>query len=138
MYYSEYLRNKQRAAAKVISPPTGRDSSLWTQIKRYKNAGPVVTPLSAGQMLELSADAVIASKANASVCCTTMITAPTTLPATCCDLVVPALLPTNFYTGNKQDCCAVNLPPVKTKPCCDSLPRDSFLIRYRKRPTTSR
>jgi hypothetical protein len=38
----------------------------------------------------------------------------------------------------KPDCCPVNNPPIAPddKPCCPSLPPDSQLITYRKKPTT--
>ena len=137
MYCSEYLRNKKRAIFQIVSPPTGRDSSLWTQILRYKNSGEVVMPLSAGQMLVQSAEGALASKAHASVCCPDTIKVPTELAATCCDLVIPHRTPTNFYAGKKPDCCPVNLPPVGADiPCCPNLPKNTLLVRFKKRPTT--
>lgn len=137
MYASEYLRNKKRAMPQIISPPTGRDSSLWIQMQRYKNSGAVVQPISSGQMLQLSADGALASKGHASVCCTDTIKVPTELPATCCDLVIPPRVPTNFYAVGKQDCCPVNNAPIGGDlPCCPNLPKNSFLIRFTKRPKT--
>ena len=118
MYYSEYLRNKKRAAPQVISPPKGRDSSLWTQIQRYKSAGPIVTPLSAGQMLELSADGVIASKGHAAVCCADTITVPTVIAPTCCDLVAPVQYPRGFYGPVRPECCPINGPPLSALISC--------------------
>jgi len=143
MYYSEYLRNKKRAAPQIISPPQGRDSSLWTQMQRYKNAGPVVTPLSAGQMLELSADGALASKGHAAVCCSNTIKVATLLEATCCDLVVPnrkpdtQQYPKGFYGSPKPDCCPVNGPPLGVDvPCCPNVPNNTVLITWTKKPTT--
>jgi len=145
MYYSEYLRNKKRAAPQVISPPRGRDSSLWTQIQRYKNSGSIVTPLSAGQMLQLSGDGVIATKGHAAVCCTNTITVQTAVAGTCCDLVVPnnqpgsdtIQYPRGFYQPPKPDCCPVNGPPIAdTTPCCPGLPANTSAITWNKGPRT--
>ena len=119
MYYSEYLRNKKQAAPRIISPPSGVPSSLHTQIQRFKSSLPVVTPISGGQMLELSGDGVIASKGRIAVCCANTIKVPTTLPGTCCDLVAPTQYPRGFYGPVKPDCCPVNNPPVggQCTPC---------------------
>lgn len=96
MYYSEYLRNKKRSASQIISPPTGRSSSLWTQMRRYANSG------------------------SASICCADTIKAPTELPATCCDR--PVLYPRGFYGPVKPDCCPVNGPPIGPTCCLPSPP----------------
>jgi hypothetical protein len=139
MYYSEYLRNKKRAAPQIISPPTGRDSSLWTQMQRYKNAAAIPTAtLSAGQMLELSSDSVVASKGHAAVCCTSTIKEPTYIEGTCCDLVAPEQFPKGFYGSPKPDCCPVNGPPLGgDAPCCPDLPLNSWrFATFRKKPRT--
>jgi hypothetical protein len=138
MYYSEYLRNKKRAAPQIISPPTGRDSSLWTQIQRYKNAVAIPTATqSAGQMLLLSSDGVTAAKGNAAVCCATTITQPTALAGTCCDLVAPTQFPRGFYGARKPDCCPVNGPPIGGEtPCCPNLPPNTAEVIFRKKPRT--
>ena len=138
MYYSEYLRNKTRAAPKIISPPRGQDASLWTQIQRYRNSAPVVTPRSAGEMLELSSEGVIAHKGQVAVCCANTIKVPTTVGGNCCskDYVTPVQFPTNFYNAAKPDCCPVNGPPINKPPCCPGLPANTFLTRYRKKTST--
>lgn len=138
MYYSEYLRNKKQAAPRIISPPTGVPSSLHTQIQRFKSALPVVTPISGGQMLELSGDGVIASKGRASVCCSTTITTATTIPGQCCDLIAPTQYPRGFYGPVTPDCCSpVNGPPIKgTVPCCPNLPANTSEIIFKKPPKT--
>jgi len=130
MYYSEYLRNKKRAAPKIISPPTCRDSSLWTQMQRYKNAVAIPTATqSGGQMLVLSSDSVTASKGHAAVCCADTIRAPIELEGTCCDRVVPnrtpdtQQYPKGFYRGSKHfDCNPVNGPPLGAGTCCEPAP----------------
>lgn len=137
MYCSEYLRNKKRAMAQIISPPTGRDSSLWVQMQRFKQSSTGVGSMRTGQMLVQSAEGALASKAHASVCCADTIIAPTELPPTCCDQIVPPRTPINFYSAKKQDCCPVNLPPIGGDvPCCPDLPKNTLLVRFRKRPTT--
>jgi len=130
MYYSEYLRNKKQAAPRIISPPTGVPSSLHIQRQRFKNSLPVVTPLSGGQMLQLSAEGVIASKGHASVCCATTITQPTTLPGTCCDLIAPTQYPRGFYGPKRPDCCPVNGPPIggQCAPCPTYAPAPNQLV----------
>ena len=144
MYYSEYLRNKKRAAPQIISPPTGRDSSLWVQMQRYKNAVAIPTATrSAGQMLLLSSDGVTASKGNAAVCCANTITQPTLLDGTCCNLVVPnrteetQQYPKGFYRGSNQiDCNPVNGPPI-VPPCCTAdLPLNTSRVIFTKKPRT--
>ena len=136
MYCSEYLRNKKRAAAKIISPPQGRDSSQWVQMQRYKSAATIPTATqSGGQMLELSGAAVIAAKGRVSVCCPDTIKAQTEMPTTCCDLVAPTMYPRGFYGPVRPDCCPVNLPPLGgAAPCCPDLPKNSPLITWTKRP----
>ena len=137
MYYSEYLRNKTRASPKIISPPTGRSSGLWTQMQRYKNSVGIVTPLSAGQMLELSAEGVVAHKGQAAICCTKdLIKGPTVIAGECCDLVAPQQYPLGFYGAAKPDCCPVNMPPIgpKSVPCCPNLPKNTYLVTYTPRP----
>ena len=141
MYYSEYLRNKSRAAAQIVSPTRVRDAGLWTQIRRNMvSADPLVLPRNGGQVILLSADGVLAGKAGAAVCCGPTLRDQRTFEqeGTCCDLVHPALTPTNFYSAAKPDCCPVNNPSIAPddKPCCPSLPPDSQLITYRKKPTT--
>ena len=136
MYYSEYLRNKMRASPKIISPPTGRSSGLWTQMQRYKNSSGIVTPISAGQMLELSSDGVVAHKGQAAVCCAKdLIKVPTRIAGECCDLVSPLQNPRGFYGPVKPECCPVNLPPVGPNvPCCPNLPKNTYLVTYTKKP----
>jgi len=137
MYCSEYLRNKKRAAVKIISPPQGRDSSLWVQMQRYKSAATIPTATqSAGQMLQLSGAAVLAAKGHDSLCCANTIQVYTEKPATCCDLVAPTLYPRGFYGPAKPDCCPVNLPTLDGKaPCCPNLPNDTPFVTFTKRPT---
>ena len=139
MYYSEYLRNKKRAAPQIISPPTGRDSSLWIQMQRYKNAVAIPTATqSAGQMLLLSSAGVLGSKGNAAVCCSDTIKTPTVIAGTCCDLVVPEKFPKGFYIGSSQiDCNPVNGPPIIGEiQCCPDLPPNTSEVIFRKKPRT--
>ena len=75
MYYSEYLRNKKLAAPKIVSPPRGRSSGLWTQMQRYRN--------SRIQGLQ-SSESVLGAKGNAAICCVETITQPVTLATPCC------------------------------------------------------
>ena len=106
-------------------------------MQRYKNSGGIVTPISAGQMLELSSDGVVAHKGQASICCAKdLIKAPTMIAGECCDLVTPQQFPVNFYNAAKPDCCPVNLPPVGPNvPCCPpSTPKNTFLITYTHKP----
>jgi hypothetical protein len=134
MYCSEYLRNKKRAAAKIISPPQGRDASEWVQMQRYKSAATIPTATqSGGQMLQLSGAAVIAAKGHASVCCPDTIKVYTKLPATCCDLVAPTMYPRNFYGSAQPECCPLNFPPPEG-PCCPNLPNNSPYVIFTKRP----
>ena len=119
MYSSEYLRNKKRAAAQIISPPQGVPSSLRTQVVRYANSGPVTTPRNAGQVVLLSAEGVISNKGQQAVCCPSgTITTPTMIPPKCCDLINPKQFPRGFYGPVKPDCCPVNGPRVIRIPCC--------------------
>lgn len=137
MYYSEYLRNKKRAAPQLISPPQGRSSGLWTQMQRYKNSAPVHTPRNAGQVILLSSEGVIAHKGQVAICCADTIKVQTVLPPTCCDLVVPEQLPRGFYGPVKPDCCPVNGPTIGGDiPCCPDIPANSTLITWTKKPTT--
>ena len=148
MYSSEYLRNKKLATSQVISPPIGRPSSLWTQIRRYKSALPV-TPLGSRNgtnMLELSNDGVLAKKAQASVCCANTITASQTIAGCCAKGNGTNLVPTGtqqprgFYGPVRPDCCPVNNPPITTElncvNCPPTLPHNSSLITWTKPPTT--
>jgi len=137
MYYSEYLRNKKRAAAQIQSPTRIRDSGLFTQIRRYQSSVPQnLLPLSAGQMKLLSGEGIINAKAGAAVCCgPEQVTVEQ--PATCCDLMAPQRFPINFYSGKAQDCCPVNGPPLGGEvPCCPDLPKNSPLITWTKKPRT--
>ncbi len=138
MYYSEYLRNKKRAAPQIISPPTGRDSSLWIQMQRYKNSVAIPTATqSAGQMLLLSSAGVLGAKGNAAVCCATTITQPTRIEGTCCDLIAPEQFPRGFYGPVKPDCCPINGPPIGGEnPCCPDLPANTSQVIFIKKPTT--
>jgi hypothetical protein len=139
MYCSEYLRNKKRAAAQIISPPRGQDASLITQIKRYANSAPVVTPRNGGNSVLLSSDGVLASKAQASVCCVSTIRQPTAIAATCCNLIAPnrtpetQQYPKGFYIGTtERDCNVVNGPAVTAVPCCPDLPKNTVLVTWTK------
>ena len=136
MYSSEYLRNKKRAAPRVLAPTSVATSGLWTQMKRYKSSVPQnLLPISAGQSKLLSGDGVLNAKGGIAVCCGPA-QETVTLSATCCDLVNPPRYPTNFYGVGKQDCCPINGPAVVGSQCCPSLPKNSPLITWTKRPTT--
>lgn len=111
MYYSEYLRNKQLAAPKIVSPPRGRSSGLWTQMQRYKSS-----QIQGAQ----SSDSVLGAKGNAAICCVETITESVTLA--CTAQPVQELLPRGFY-GPPRSCPSgsqpINNGPVITSSCCD-------------------
>jgi len=82
MYYSEYLRNKKLAAAKIISPSRDRSSGLQTQILRYKSSQ-VQGVQSDGQSLVRSSEGVLGAKGHAAVCCVDTIKQPTVVQGCC-------------------------------------------------------
>ena len=119
MYASERLRNKKLTQTKILSPTYSRDAGAFTQVVRYKNS--VVIPSSkqtAGQMLLMSSEGILANKGNAAVCCSDTITVPTQQEGGCC---IPDAIqypyPANFYQPPKPDCCPVNGPPL-IQVCC--------------------
>ena len=115
MYSSEYLRNKMRAAQRIVSPTESRDAGAYTQVRRNQSA--IISTQKGGQMLLLSADGVIATKANAAVCCTNPISQPTVIDGQCCDSQIQ--YPRGFYGPAKPDCCPINNGPQPVKaPCC--------------------
>jgi len=79
----EYLRDKQRFSPQIITPRPIADSSLATQIRRYKASAGNQQQRSAGQMLQLSTDGLLAAAANKSVCCQVPWTGAITQNACC-------------------------------------------------------
>jgi len=117
MYSSEYLRNKMRAAQKIISPTDSRDAGAFTQMRRNQNA--TISTQKGGQMLLLSADSVLATKANQAICCSTPLSQPTVIDGQCCNNLTQTQYPTGFYGPAKPDCCQINNGPQPVMaPCC--------------------
>jgi hypothetical protein len=108
MYYSEYLRNKKLGAPKIVSPPRGRSSGLWTQMQRYKSSRIQDEPSSEG---------VLGAKGNAAVCCIDTIALPVTLA--CTAQVMQEPLPRGFYGPPRPVCPPINNGPVIASSCCD-------------------
>jgi len=120
MYYSEYLRNKKLAAAKIVSP-TGQSSGLQTQILRYKSSQ-VQGVQSDGQSLMRSSEGVLGAKGHAAVCCVDTIKQPTVVQG-CCEIAynptVQGKLPRGFYGPPRPDCPPVSGGPV-IPTCCSN------------------
>lgn len=125
MNYSEYLRRKMESTPKTIAPRPIGDSSLLTQINRYKTTKAPVRG-SDGQQQEWSGEALMAAKAGCAVCAAP---APTTVTIPCCGQEAQ---PTGLaYQGIQRCPCPTAGPPPQLKSpydnCCpESLPQTTI------------
>jgi len=112
--YSEYLRRKMEATVKIQAPRPIADSSLLTQINRYKNSTvPAQQRQGDGQQVIPSADAWVAAKAGCAVC-----NSPAQVTATIACCPMPTEDKHRILQGETKCPCAIPGPVELAGPRC--------------------
>jgi hypothetical protein len=112
---SEYLSRKKREAARLITQPQGRPSSLRTQIVRYA-CGSGKSQEAGGSLVRKSADPILATKGHAGVCCVSTISEATWIDGDCKEKIQIApgfpverseqpVVPRGFYKSPRNAGC---------------------------------
>jgi CheY-like chemotaxis protein len=115
MSSSERLRMRLEASTKIISPRPIKDSSVLTNINRYKNTGrPTQTP-SAGQQRSYSSEIVGAARAGCAICATPRSTTQT---IDCCPIPADAVPKALALQGKIPGCCPYQGGPPPLPECC--------------------
>lgn len=133
---AERMRDLKRSMPQIISQPQGISSSLFTQERRYASATNSVNSSRGGQgqVVQQSAETLLAARGNVSVCCPTgLITVPTETAsgAGWCAVLssAPPPLPHGFYEPPRPPC-----PPVNNPPLAPWVPRGKRGARGQLRP----